>query len=354
MRKLFPLVILGALLVIAGGVYYYRQHAHSGVAAATNTAPVSTVEVATVVEQAMPRQIDAYGSLVANNDVMLSTQRAGQIAEIQFQQGARADKGQLLVKLDDSSEQAAVESAQLELVAAKATFERTQTLVERSVASQSDLEAANADMAQKQAALAQAQAELAKCHIEAPFAGSLGKRLVSVGDYVGVGAPLVQLVELQNIKAEYQVPERFLPWLKLGQIVTLTSSTYPDKTFTAKVTFIAPTIDPETRSVAIQAEVPNHDELLKPGLFIKVDQTLGTNQHALVVPEESLVPSIDGQYVYKIVDQHVTQTPVAVGSRFQGLAEITDGLQAGDQIVTAGQQKLKDGSAVQVVNSSNA
>ena len=162
----------------------------------------------------------------------------------------------------------------------------------------------------------------------------------------------MSLVNINQLKAEYSVPQRFKPELKLDQSVKIISNAYPKKHFLGTVTYISPSVNKATRSIAIQAVVHNDKKLLSPGMFVQVAQTLSENKKALVIPAQALTASIQGYQVYKVVDSKAELTNVGVGVRKDGKAQILKGLSLGDTVVIAGQQKLQDGSPVKIVEDS--
>jgi membrane fusion protein (multidrug efflux system) len=195
-----------------------------------------------------------------------------------------------------------------------------------------------------------ARVQLDKTRIVAPFSGIVGLRHVSVGEYITSGQALVNLEAIDPVKADFRVPERFLPAIRVGQTIRIKVDAYPDDTFEGKVYAIDPRLDVAGRSLLVRALVPNKDQRLRPGLFARVTVLLQLKEDALSVPEQAIVPQGDAQYVFKIVNGKATLTKVVIGTRREGRVEIVDGLSAGDEVVTAGQLKIRDGSAVSIVN----
>jgi len=192
--------------------------------------------------------------------------------------------------------------------------------------------------------------QLDKARIVAPFSGIVGLRHVSAGEYITSGQALVNLEAIDPVKADFRVPERFLPAIRVGQTIRIKVDAYPDDIFEGKVYAIDPRLDVAGRSLLVRALVPNKDQRLRPGLFARVTVLLQLKEDALSVPEQAIVPQGDAQYVFKIVNGKVTLTKVVTGTRREGRVEIVDGLSAGDEVVTAGQLKIRDGSAVSIVN----
>ena len=204
------------------------------------------------------------------------------------------------------------------------------------------------------AAVELARVQLEKAHIVAPFSGIVGLRHVSVGEYITAGQALVNLEAIDPVKADFRVPEKFLPAIKVGQTILIKVDAFPDDNFEGKVYAIDPRLDVAGRSLLVRALVPNKDRRLRPGLFARVTVLLQLKEDALTVPEQAIVPQGDSQFVFKIVDGKVQFTKVVIGTRREGRVEIIEGLTAGDQVVTAGQLKIRDGSAVSVVGATGA
>jgi len=342
---LFILTIVLVLAAIGGYVWYQRTN----VLAESEASHPVIVDVAKVSFANVPQHLETMGTLYANQAVQLSAQIDGQIQKILFTQGRLVKKGTPLIELDATIFKANLKSTQADLELSKLNYERSKKLAKRKALSREDLDTARANFQEKQAAVNIDEAKLAKMTIVAPFNGVLGARQVNLGQYVSVGQPLVELVDTQDLKVTYRVPEKYLSQLKLGQVVKVHVQDQAGEALSGSVDFISPTVDLSTRSVELQGNIPNPDNQLSPGQFVKVIQKLGVDKNAIVVPEQALVPTIDGQMVYRVVKGKAVATPVTIGARFRGLVEIVKGLSANDVVVIAGQQKIKDGSAVKEV-----
>ncbi len=309
------------------------------------------VEVVTVRLGDIPVQVRAFGSLVAVDAGEVSAEIAGQIDNILFEEGQFVEQGALLIHLDSAIYEANLKSAEAEAALSLVNYERTSQLVERGAQSQENLDIAAAELASREADVAIRQAELNKTSLVAPFEGHLGARRISLGNYVAPGDPLVSIVNQKILKIDYSVPEYYLRRLAVGQTVELTTSAFPNQVFTGTVDFIAPMVSEATRSITIRALVSNEEEVLSPGLSVQVTHALGRVDQALLLPEEALVATLEGQIVYRVVNDRAVSTRVMVGSRVDGVAQITDGLERGDRVVIGGQQKIRDGSMVEIIPS---
>jgi membrane fusion protein, multidrug efflux system len=239
-------------------------------------------------------------------------------------------------------------SAEAELGNARQLLERAEALVEGSTVSRAQVATLRSDVEVKVAALAAQQARLAERTVLAPFAGTLGIRQVSLGALVSPGDAIVTLDDLTRMRVDFDLPEVLLAQLRPGLELQVRSDTYPDRAFTATVTSIDTRIDPATRSVATVAEIDNRDGLLRPGMFLSVRVILSTDDDAVLIPEQALVPQGTQQYVYVVADGKAARREVAIGSRQSGMVEVRSGLAPGESVVIEGTQRLRDGAAVTV------
>jgi membrane fusion protein (multidrug efflux system) len=196
--------------------------------------------------------------------------------------------------------------------------------------------------------------ELAKAHIQktkivAPFAGIVGLRQVSVGEYITPGQALVGLDAIDPIKVDFKIPEKYLPTVHTGQSIEIKVDAYPNETFKGEVYAIDPRVDIEGRSIFIRARVPNDDRKLRPGQFARVTLIHEVKPDAHTVPEAAIVPKGEDQFVFKVVDGKAQLSRVSIGTRREGRVELVDGVAAGEIVITAGQLKIRDGAAVTVV-----
>ncbi|AML49109.1 efflux transporter periplasmic adaptor subunit [Coxiella burnetii] len=340
----------GLFIAFVAVVGFYFAFSSMG-ARAAKTVPVGaqpvSVDVAKVKTADIPNTVNALGSLSAVKVVTISAESDGRIAEIHFKSGQEVDTGMPIVQLDNAQAQADYQSAVTAMKLARTKYERSKLLLNQAI-SQQELAALKADMESKEASVQSKLAALNEKVVNAPFSGVLGAFQVQVGDYVKAGDPLVTLVNTSQLRADFQVPENFLPELKQGQLVTITTGTCPQKTFYGTVSFISPMVSSDTRSISIQALVPNDKELLSPGMFVHVSQQISVAKNAPVIPEEAIQADVKGYYVYKVVGDKVGQTYIKVGTRVDNQAQVLSGLNIGDTIVVAGQQKLDDGSVIKV------
>ncbi len=352
MIKKFFAYSLAIILILCLGFFWRHSQQHVQ-PKSTFQNPTVSVQVAKVSSADIPNYLVSMGVLQAQQISNISSDVAGKVANILYQPGAYIKKGTPLIQLDNRTYQADLDSAKAALALAKVTYERNQSLESVGAQPKQVIDQMRADFLQAQAKVASMQTLVDETTIRAPFDGYVGAKNVNVGDYVQVGQTLTILVNRERLQVNYQFPERYLLQLKLGQTVTLTLPSEPKKDrtqFYGVLTYISPAVDPTTHSVALQADVPNPDNRLAPGLFVKVKESIGVSQQAMVVPEASLVPTITGAEVYRVINGKAEAVPVQVGETFSNQVQILNGLKMGDIIVVAGQQMLNTGTPVKEVN----
>ena len=319
--------------------------------AVKGTAPVGTpmvVEATKVVRQPLPQTITAVGSLRSDESVTLRPEVAGRVNAILFKEGQNVSKGMTLVRLDPAINQAEVQQAKANLVLAKSKFDRAVELSQRNFISGQAKDEAENNLRVAEAAVALVEARLAKTEIKAPFAGVIGLRVVSVGDYVKEGADMVNLEAIDPLKVDFRVPETYMRQVQPGQTLTVTLDALPGRKFDGKVLAVNPLIDAAGRSVVIRAIVRNADTSLRPGMFTRVNLITRDDKDALVIPEQAIVPQGDEQFVFRIVDGKAARVKVDIGQRRDGKVEVLKGLNVNDMVVTAGQLKLREGMPVTI------
>jgi membrane fusion protein (multidrug efflux system) len=286
--------------------------------------------------------------------VIVRPELAGRIVQINFTEGQKVKKGQLLVQLDATVPRAELVQMQAALSLAKANYERAQELHKRSAGTERALDEARWKLRNDEAAVKLSEARLEKYALLAPFDGVIGLRKVSIGDFVNAGADLVNLEQIDPLKVDFRVPEVFLASLKVGQRIAVTVDAMPGREFAGEVYAIDPLVDASGRAVVIRARIANPEDTLRPGLFARVALVVDEKPEAVFVPEQSLVPVNDQLFVFKVVDgpqggKVVAFTKVKLGERRKGEAEVVEGLKAGDVVVTAGLLKIRDGAPVQIM-----
>ncbi|MFZ9296742.1 MAG: efflux RND transporter periplasmic adaptor subunit [Hylemonella sp.] len=316
-----------------------------------------TVEVAKVETMDLVDDAQTVGSLRSRQGVMMRPEVSGRVTQINFRDGERVRKGQLLVQLDDQLPLAQIKQSQAELSIAQTNHKRNQELLAQKFISQRtvDESAAALEVAQAKLALSQATAERLK--ILAPFDGIAGIRSINVGDYLKDGTDMVNIEDIDTLYVDYRLPERFQSQVQKGQRAKVEIDALPGRYFSAQVIAVDPLIDASGRSIGVRASIDNRKLELRPGMFARVTAVFGERKNALVIPEEAIVPLGGRVYVIKAVEgaepkSLVSQrVEVKVGIRRPGRVEIMQGLSAQDTVVVAGQQRLqKDGLPLRVID----
>jgi len=302
----------------------------------------------------------AVGTLRSNQSVMLRPEVSGRVVKLGFADGQRVKRGQLLVQLDDTLQQAQLKQAEAQASIARTNLQRSRDLVAQNFVSQSavDQNAAALEVAQAQVALAQAQAQRMK--LFAPFDAVAGIKLVNLGDYLRDGADIVSLEDLSSVWVDFRLPERFLSRTRPGQGVEITLDALPGRKLKAVVVALDSQLDANGRSVLVRARLANGDGVLRGGMFARARVVFSVRESALVVPEEALVPQGDKQFVIVLVpgDKGLVskRLEARLGQRANGKVEMLGGLAEGDTVVLAGQARLMraDGTPVRVVELNRA
>lgn len=350
--KRFLLFVLFVGLA-GGGFYGYRHYKlvsePTQARAATNPQAAGVpVEVGSIEVMTVNEEVEALGTLAADESVVVAPEISGRVVHLGFREGERVAKGQQLVKLDTAILEAELKQSQADLTLARDTHNRQRSLVQRGAGTQVALEESTAKLASSEARVQLGEAKLAQSTIVAPFAGVVGLRAVGIGDYVAVGKPLITLTSVDPIKVDFRVPEIFLGSVKVGQGIEVKVDAVPDTNFAGRIFAIDPVVDVNGRAIRLRATVPNADLVLKPGLFARIAITVAQRKDALVIPEMAVVPDGDGKIVYIVEDGKARRVRVETGKRLAGKVEIAKGLTPEMQIVTSGQMRLREGSRVSI------
>ncbi|EKD71428.1 MAG: multidrug ABC transporter [uncultured bacterium] len=341
MNKKKIVSILVVVTIVIAGFYRYYHH---------NILPDDNgiwVQAAKVQETTVQQEAHAIGTLVGRS-IEVTPEISGHIKEVLFQDGVAVKQGDVLFQLNDTIYKAKAESAKAKFQYSINNHKRMAFLGKKGVVAKQAVDQAEADLKEKQADAEESNVMLSNTKLVAPFDGMVGKSKVNPGDYVTIGQNLVTLTDTKHLRVEYNVTEKMLSKLKMGQEVHITTTAYPGKIFIGKVSFISPTINIDNRSVSLYADVSNANNQLAAGMFVDVMQSLDNQGKALTIPARSLVPMLDGEQVYKVVDGKAYAVTVTVGDRSEEYVQITRGLSVGDVVITDGQLKLKNGVPVKV------
>ena len=316
--------------------------------------PPETVSSAVAHEEKWQGTIPAIGSIMAAQGVTIAAEAPGTVVEIAFESGASVAKGDLLLRLDTSSEEAQFRALEAQADLARLTATRNRELRAGNTVSQSELDNSEATLKQAQANADAVRATIAKKTIRAPFAGRLGIRQVNLGEYIEAGkTPIVSLQALDSVYADFALPQQELSQVKEGLRVRITTDTYADRQFEGVLTSLDPDLDAGTRSVRLRATLENKDHALRPGMFARIEVLLPGDQNVLVIPATAVLSAPYGNSVYIIESATnatdglvVRQQFVKTGNARGDFVSVESGLKAGDRIVRSGMFKLRNGASV--------
>jgi multidrug efflux system membrane fusion protein len=316
--------------------------------------PPVTVAAMRLTPTDVPASIHAVGSLRAVREVVLAPETGGRVVDINFEEGQTVAAGTLLVQLYDAPERADRAAALAQAELARARLARTKNLIESGAESRETLDERVTERDRALAAVQQWDARIEQKQIRAPFAGQLGIRRIDLGQYLQPGSAIATLTDTSRLFVDFSVPQQQLRYLHTGSAVRVTTDAWPDREFTASVDTIEPRVDPDTRNITVRALLPNTDNSLRPGLFVETELVLPAEHNQLVVPNTAITTTAAGDSVVIIRGPDATTggqaeyVRVTVSRRMDDKAVVSEGLQAGDVIVTEGQLKVSPGARVRV------
>ena len=340
------------LLVIFGSIAGYLSARMSAFSNKDFAPPPVTIAAGIAKPASWDQYLDAVGSIKAARGVDLTSESSGEITAINFVSGAQVSGGELLVVLNDDVEQASRRNQIASLDLAKILFERDRKLVEQKSIPRSQYDRSKADLESARAQLAETEARIRNKRIHAPFSGTIGILQVDVGDYLSPGTEIATLQDLGELEIDFTLPARFAPQLRPGLAIELQVGAFPGQVFNATLSALDSRVDPDTLNLLAQAKIHDSGGLL-PGMFASLRIELGTFEEVLTVPETAITYSLQGSTVYVIREGgggqlSVDAVVVQVGEVRAGRIGILRGLEAGQQIVTAGQNKLFRGANVKI------
>jgi membrane fusion protein (multidrug efflux system) len=347
-----PLAV--AVLIALVGVSIVARTRTGGAAAAQTgggagggaTMPPMPVEAATAQHQALVDGVRATGRVEAVDAVELRPDEQGRVMAILFREGQYVARGTPLVKIDDAMLRAQAERAAADRDLATQQLERVRRLRSQNASSAADLERAEAAARSAAASLAVLALQIERTTVRAPFAGVVGQRFVSVGDYVTPADRLLALQTVDPQRAVIEVPERHAARLREGQTVEFTVAAVPGRVFRAQVDFIDPVVQDALRTIVVKARAPNPDRVLRPGMFIEARLATATRPNAVVIPEDAVQPLRTANVVWAVADGKASRRVVQLGARSQGVVEIVSGVRAGEQVVVAGLERMAEGMPI--------
>lgn len=357
-KRMFLMLIVAGL--IFGGIFGYKAIGNHFMNQYFDTMPMpaATITATTVTTADWQPFVSAVGSFAAVNSTELSTEASGIITSIQFENASEVRKGQLLLKLDDSVDQADLTRLTAAQQLAELELDRLQTLLRDKGVSELDVRRRESEAAQAKAAVASQQARIAQKAIHAPFDGITGIRQVSLGQLVSPGDNVVSLQSLDPIYLNFSLPEQQLASISKGQQLTVSVDAWAEQHFSGEITAIAPAVRQSSRSVEVQATFANPQHKLRPGMFARIQMDTGQSNEVTLVPQTAIQFNPYGNSVFVIRDNDGKLTShqrfVSTGQSRGDVIAITDGLSAGDRIATSGLLKLRNGAEVIISDNQQA
>jgi membrane fusion protein (multidrug efflux system) len=305
------------------------------------------VEAAAARSDTVVDAILATGQIEALQAVELRPDVEGRLVQILVREGAVVARGTPLFKIDDAELKAQVAQITAERDLARQSLNRTRDLLGQKASSQAELERAEATMRSNEAQLELLKVRLDRTLVRAPFAGVVGQRFVSLGDYVTRETRLAAIQTVSPQRAAFQVPERYAEQLKVGQQVSFRVASLPGRTFNGKVDFVDPVVQLPGRTITIKAQVPNPRRELQSGMFIEARLATAVRPNAVVIPEDAVLPLQGSNFVWVVSEGKATRRQVELGVRTPGFVEIKKGVENTEQVVVGGQERLAEGAPVQ-------
>jgi membrane fusion protein (multidrug efflux system) len=345
------------IVLVAGGVLAAVKFLQiRTMMAATQPPETATVATAVAHEENWPDTLSAVGSVSAAQGVLVAPEIAGTVTEIAFESGSAVRQGDLLLRLDTSTEEAQLRAAEAQAEWAKLSVERQRKLVADKTTAQAELDQADSAWKQAAANADNIRATIQKKTIRAPFSGKLGIRLVNLGEQLDVGKGIVSLQSLSPVFVDFSLPQQDFAKLQPGLKVAAVADAYPTNEFSGEIAAINPDLDAATRSVRVRARFENADELLRAGMFVRVTVVLPAEQPVLVVPSTAILSAPYGDSVFVVsagpgATNLVAQQAFVRCGRAEGdFVVVESGLKAGDRVAAAGTFKLRNGMLIKENN----
>lgn len=349
-KRIFIVLLL--TVAVLGGIFAFKFYQIRQAESLIQPPPPAVVAAATVRSEQWPSALTAVGSFSPVAGVNVSNEVAGKISALHFQSGQSVAAGQLLLELDADTDRAELEGLRAELQLAKVRLQRSEKMLDKKYVSQADYDQHVAQLQQASAAVQAKITRIDKKMIRAPFAGELGIRQVNLGQYLGEGAAIVSLQQLEPIHLDFSLPERHISQLARNQSISATVQAYPGEVFSGKIAALNPGVEQDTRSLKVRAKLDNKDKRLRPGMFAQVRIESGAPRPVLTLPDTAISYNPYGNSVF-LIEQgsqglSVQNRQVTTGQSREGRVEIVSGLQEGDRVVSAGQVKLRNGMPVSI------
>ena len=339
-------VILGALWAIK--YFFFPSQADQGKQAQQAKAMATNVSVYVIKPERLENILTASGTIVANEEVELKPEIAGKIILLPLKEGTEVTQGQLLVKINDADFQAQLKKLQLQYDLADKTLKRQAELLKINGISQSDYDASQNAVSTIKADIEYVESQIAKTEIHSPFNGIIGLKNVSEGAYVSIGTIVATVLQIDPVKIDFAVSERYVPFVKKGVKVEFNIAGLKENV-EGEIYAVEPKIDVNTRTFMVRAICPNKEKAIFPGAFANVRVLLKDIEDAVMIPTEAVIPELRGKKVFTVKNGKAESVPIETGIRTTSKVQVLKGLQLGDTIVTTGLMSLKPDAAVKIM-----
>jgi membrane fusion protein (multidrug efflux system) len=356
-RMIITLVAMAAFIAVIGSIKF-RQIQTAIAQASSFQPPPEAVTTIVTRQERWPSTLSAIGTTAAVHGVTVSADLPGVVEAISFDSGRAVQAGDVLVRLDTRQEQAQLAAAEAQRALARLNLDRARGLREEGIIAQADFDRATSENDQAQARVGEIRATIARKTIRAPFAGILGIRQVNLGQYLTAGAAIVPLQSLDPIYVNFSVPQQDVAQLRAGVEVRVSAEGIA-RPFEGRITAVDSIVDEATRNVQAQATLPNREGRLRPGMFVQAEVLVGTSTAVVALPTSAVAYAPYGDSVFVVGDvkgpkgetvRGVRQQFVKLGGERGDQVAVVSGLQAGEEVVTSGVFKLRNGAAVHINN----
>jgi membrane fusion protein (multidrug efflux system) len=359
MAKRIFLTLGVAVVVIAALGYFKTRQIQAAVKANSFQPPPEAITTVVAQQATWPTTLNVVGTMEAIHGVTVSADLPGTVDKIMFDSGRTVQQGEVLAELDTRQERAQLAATEAQRDLAKINYARYDELQKQGVISKQDYDKAMADQKQTEANVGEIRATIERKTIRAPFSGVLGIRQANLGQYLAAGAAIVPLQSVNPIYVNFSVPQQVISQVKVGDNVQLTTENLAGLKFTGRVNALNSIVDQATRNIQVQATLPNPEGKLRPGMFVQVEVGVGASRAVLPLPASAISYAPFGDSVFIVADltgpdgktyRGVRQQFVKIeGSRGDQVG-VVSGINPGDEIVTSGVFKLRNGAAVAVNN----
>ncbi len=360
MAKRMILMLAVTAAVIGGlGFVKFQQVQEAMAQGASFQPPPEAVTTIVAKQEQWASSLTAIGTMAAVQGVTVSADLPGTVDRIAFESGKFVNKGDLLVQLDTRQERAQLTTIDSQREFANLNYDRMRGLLDQRVISRAEFDRAVTDQKQSEAQIGEVNATISRKTIRAPFSGVLGIRQVNLGQYLAPGDPIVLVQSLDPIYANFGVPQQDASQVRLGRTVRITAEELSGAGFEGRITAVDPRVDEQTRNLQVQATLRNRGGQLRPGMFVETEVLLGESRSVVTLPSSAINYAPYGDSVFVVTDlkgqngqpyRGVRQQLVKVGAARGDQIAILEGINAGDEVVTSGVFKLRNGAAVQVNN----